>query len=155
MDFESNEVIDVSMQIEKSLGKLYRRFGDMFPKDATLWRTLSQEEKIHTLLLQETCFQTKSNSFINRLHDLKEVNKTITNKLNTYRALKECNKMDAFEDAIEIEAAIAKIHLDIAKMKKIGKKGLQAFLVLNRRNKDSLARLKKYASSYDDLNVAV
>ena len=149
MNFESNEVINVSMEIEESLGKLYRRFGDMFPEDAALWRTLSQEEKIHTLLLQEASIQTKSKTFINRLHDLKEVCKTINNKLCVYRELKKCNKLDVFEDAIEIEAAKAKIHLDIAKIKKIGKKGLQAFIYLNRRDRDNVTRLKEYAHTVE------
>jgi len=142
------------MEIEDSLGKLYRRFGDMFPEDADLWRTLSQEEKIHTLLLQEASIQTKSLTFINRLHDLKEVCKIIDNKLDAYRNLKKCNKMDVFEDAIEIEAAKAKIHLDIAKLKRIGKNGLKAFLFLNRRDRDNLNRLKKYAYSCKDITMS-
>ncbi len=116
-----------------------------FPEDASFWKTLSQEEKIHVLLLQEACIQEDNPTFVNRLHELKEINRIVNNKLGTYREVGECTKSEIFEDAIEIEAAIAKVHLDIAKAKKIGKKGLQAFLFLNRRDRDNLSRIKKYA----------
>jgi hypothetical protein len=145
MNFEANEVINVSIEIEKSLGKLYRRFGDLFPEDATLWRSLSHEEKIHTILLKDTSINDTNSSFTNRLHDLKEVRSIIDNKLITYRSIEKCDKLNAFEDAIEIEAVKAKVHSEIGNNKKIAKEVQKTFLLLKGKDKDNITRLKKRA----------
>ena len=154
MNFQSDEVLSISIEIEKALGKLYRRFGDLFPEESDLWRTLSQEEQIHILLLKDTNINTEGKPFESRIHELNEVLNIILRKLENYRNIKSCNKFDAFEDAIEIEAAKAKIHLDIAKIEKIGKEALKAFLQLNRRDNDNLNRLKSYAYSDKKMSFA-
>ena len=154
MDFEANEVINVSIEIEKSLGKLYRRFGDLFPEDATLWRSLSHEEKIHTILLKDASIDDTNSSFINRLHDLKEVHNIIDNKLNIYKNIEKCDKLNAFEDAIEIEAVKAKVHSDIGNNKKIAKKVQKTFLLLKGKDKDNISRLKEKAYKSKDISIS-
>jgi hypothetical protein len=154
MDFEANEVINVSIDIEKSLGKLYRRFGDLFPEDTTLWRSLSHEEKIHTILLKDTSVEDINSSFINRLHDLKEVRSIIDNKLDIYKSIQKCDKLNAFEDAIEIEAVKAKVHSEIGNNKKIDKKIQKTFLLLKGKDKDNITRLKKRAYTSKDISVS-
>ncbi|HJO92654.1 MAG TPA: hypothetical protein QF753_04570 [Victivallales bacterium] len=144
MESSLGDLVDVSIKVEESLNELYKRFGELFPEDVELWNSLSLEEQNHIQMLSETRKPFINGLFVNRLHDLKEIYKVVRHKLNFYKKLKKADKAQAFEDAIELETIRSRTHLDIARIKRIGKRTLRTFLFLNRRERNNAIRIKKH-----------
>ncbi|MCP4176332.1 MAG: hypothetical protein GY756_01030 [bacterium] len=147
MESSLGDLVDVSIKVEESLIELYKRFGELFPEDVELWNSLSLEEQNHIQMLSDTRKPFVNGLFTNRLHDLKEIYKVIRHKLNFYKKLKKADRSQAFEDAIELETIKSRTHLDIARIKRIGKNALRTFLFLNRRERRNANRIRTHILS--------
>jgi len=144
MSEELNNVIQVSIKLEQRLKELYARFSELHPEDSELWNSLMQENN-HNIKLLENAITTPSGSVLaNRLHDLREMYKVVTNKLTFYKNVKDIDKVQIFEDAIELEDAKTTLHLDIVRLKNIGRKTLKPFLFAYQTEKKNRSLIKNY-----------
>ncbi len=144
MSEELNNVIQVSIKLEEKLKELYARFAELHPEDSELWNSLMQENN-HNIKLLENAITTPSGSVLaNRLHDLREMYKVVTNKVIFYKNVKDIDKTQIFEDAIELEDAKSTLHLDIVRLKSIGRKTLKPFLFAYQTEKKNRMLIKNY-----------
>ena len=113
MDTGLFELIDLAIDLELNIGKLYSLFSQKFPEDRSFWAQLEVEEYNHAALLKAAKNFVKVSKFpIELIPDQSKLLKqSITHVLESYEKFeKKADRFEALSTAYDIEISAGEMH---------------------------------------------
>jgi len=147
------ELIDLSIDLEYGIGKIYYIFHKNFPDDSEFWLQISKEENGHASILKNA----KDLLFVDKfpieliLKSKKEIKNTLTEikKIINYININNITVEDAFNIALKLEDSAAEKHYELFMNIATDDKIKKLFQKLNDEDKNHYNRLLEYKKIKD------
>ncbi len=154
METDFLQLIQISVELELNLSKLYRMFHLLLPQDSELWWQLSIEEMNHASLIR-TGERLPENHFPADLlcKDVGALDATIReiqDILIKYQN-ESLSRETAFELALQFEEEGEDIHFQLAMTTESSDEWIEKFKDLNRSDMDHKKRIKEYMESNKEI----
>lgn len=153
MDNNLELLIDMSIELELSVGSIYLLFHENFKEDADFWWKLAMEEKNHASLI-ESC-RMSFGSFDNfpkdlllkQVSELQEINRMLSKQIQGYLQ-KLPSRKDALMAAYELEQSAAEFHYQTVMEAAYPDEITSLLQELNQDDKDHAQRIKIYMEEH-------
>ena len=149
---QMTDLLDLSIQLELSISRLYARFARDFPDDMGLWSKLAIEENNHAAILRSA-----KESFLDmnlfpedmvcsQLQCLKKIRKSIPEWIKEYSS-EAPDRASALRYALQLETSAGELHYQNTMAGNDDCTASQLFKRLNGTDKDHADRLRAYMKS--------
>ena len=145
MEERLEELIELSIELELSMSKLYFLYSNLFPEDKEFWRKLSNEELNHASLLKSgRLYLGKGILPEDIVHSdidvLKSTIEKIKNLISDYTQFAPPFE-DAYYEAVKLESSAGEFHFQVLMTEESDSKIVKIFQELNADDKDHNRRI--------------
>jgi len=145
MEERLEELIELSIELELSMSKLYFLYSNLFPEDNEFWRKLSNEELNHASLLKSWRLYLgkgilPEDIVHNDVDVLKSTIEKIKNLISDYTQSKPPFE-DAYYEAVKLESSAGEFHFQVLMTEESDSKIVKIFQELNADDKDHNRRI--------------
>ncbi len=110
-----NRLLEAAVRLELNIGRLYVRYHQLLPEDASFWWRLSLEEKNHAALLRSAdqltgiAHEVPPGLLPERLEDVLDLNARVEACI-VGTVAKPPTRAEAFRCALELEQSVGEVH---------------------------------------------
>ncbi len=149
MDGELRDVLTLSIELERSVAKLYRLYSYLFGADQAFWWTLSMEEENHAALLQ-SCLDyfdpaglVPDHISLGTVETLLKIVHEINEKIELFKSSRP-SADEACRYAYQLEISAGEVHYQQMVSTESDQKFNELFQKLNGDDKDHYKRIEAF-----------